>query len=53
MDALTSGMKELQNLKDTTITAPAPGDIYDVVPGKKCEKSPERNMQCNGIVCKI
>ena len=33
--------------------APAPGDIYDVVPGKKCEKSPERNMQCKGIVCKI
>lgn len=53
MDALASGMKELPNLKETTITAPAPGDIYDVLPGKKCEKSPERNMQCNGIVCKI
>lgn len=53
MDALTSGMKELSNLKDTTITAPAPGDIYDVVHGKLCKKSPERNMQCNGIVCKI
>jgi metallo-beta-lactamase family protein len=53
MDALASGMKELPNLKDTTITAPAPGDIYDVLPGKKCDKSPERNMQCNGIVCKI
>jgi len=53
MDALSSGMKELPNLKDTTITCPAPGDIYDVVVGKKCEKSPERNMQCHGIVCKI
>lgn len=53
MDAFTSGMKELPNLKETTITAPAPGDIYDVRIGKKCEKSPERNMQCNGIVCKI
>ena len=53
MDALASGMKELSNLKDTTIIAPAPGDIYDVVAGKLCKKSPERNMQCNGIVCKI
>lgn len=53
MDALTSGMKELPNLKDTTITAPAPGDIYDVVHGKLCKKSEERNMECNGIVCKI
>lgn len=53
MDALESGMKELPNLKDTTITAPAPGDIYDVVAGKLCKKSPERNMECNGIVCKI
>ena len=53
MDALASGMAELPNLKDTTITAPAPGDIFDVRTGKKCEKSPERNMECNGIVCKI
>jgi metallo-beta-lactamase family protein len=53
MDALESGMKELPNLKDTTITAPAPGDIYDVVAGKLCKKSTERNMECNGIVCKI
>ncbi len=53
MDALNSGMKELQNLKDTTITAPAPGDIYDIRVGRKCEKNPTRNMQCNGIVCKI
>lgn len=30
MDALNSGMKELPNLKDTTITSPAPGDIYDI-----------------------
>lgn len=53
MDALSSGMKELPNLKDTTITSPAPGDIYDIVAWKFCKKSPERNMQCNGIVCKI
>jgi predicted metal-dependent RNase len=53
MDALTSGMKELSNLKDTTITAPAPGDIYDVVAWKLCKKSSERNMECHGIVCKI
>lgn len=53
MDALASGMAELPNLHDTSIIAPAPGDIYDVLTGKKCEKSPERNIQCNGIVCKI
>lgn len=53
MDALSSGMKELPNLKDTTITAPAPGDIYDVLPDNTCQKNPERNMECNGIVCKI
>ncbi len=53
MDALSSGMKELPNLANTTITAPAPGDIYDVVAGKLCKKSPTRNMECNGIVCKI
>lgn len=53
MDALTSGMKELSNLRDTTITAPAPGDIYDVISWKLCKKSTERNMQCQGIVCKI
>lgn len=53
MDALASGMAELSNLHGTSIVAPAPGDIYDVIPGKKCEKSPERNIQCNGIVCKI
>lgn len=46
-------MHELPNLKGTSIVSPAPGDIYDIVPGKKCEKSPERNMECNGIVCKI
>lgn len=53
MDALSSGMKELPNLKDTTITAPAPGDIYDVLPDNSCKKNPERNMECSGIVCKI
>lgn len=53
MDALATGMKELPNLKETTVIAPAPGDIYDVKTGKKCEKSPERNIECNGIVCKI
>ena len=53
MDALKSGMHELPNLTGTSIVSPAPGDIYDVLPGKKCEKSSERNMQCNGIVCKI
>lgn len=53
MDALTAGMRELPNLKDTSIIAPAPGDIYDVVAGKLCKKSPIRNMECNGIVCKI
>ena len=53
MDALASGMAELPNLKESSIIAPAPGDIYDVRTGKKCEKSPERNMECNGIVCKI
>lgn len=53
MDALKSGMHELPNLKWTSIISPAPGDIYNVINGKTCEKSPERNMQCNGIVCKI
>ena len=53
MDALESGMKELLNLKDTSIVAPAPGDIYDIVSGKKCQKSSKHNMQCHGIVCKI
>lgn len=53
MEALKTGMHELPNLKDTSIVSPAPGDIYDVVAGKLCKKSPERNMQCNGIVCKI
>jgi len=53
MDALESGMKELSNLQNTAIVAPAPGDIYDVVAGKKCVKSTKRNMECHGIVCKI
>ncbi len=53
MDALKSGMQELPNLSGTSIVAPAPGDIYDVIAGKRCNKSLTRNMQCNGIVCKI
>ena len=53
MDALASGLKELPNLASTEVTKPAPGDIYDVVSGKLCKKNPERNMQCQGIVCKI
>jgi hypothetical protein len=53
MDALASGMKELPNLKETSIASPAPGDIYDIVAGKLCKKSSQRNIQCQGIVCKI
>lgn len=53
MEALKEGMKELPNLKDTSIIHPAPGDIYDVVGGKLCKKNPKKNMECEGIVCKI
>ena len=53
MDALNIKLKELPNLVSTEITKPAPGDIYDVIKGKLCKKSPEKNMQCQGIVCKI
>jgi metallo-beta-lactamase family protein len=53
MEALKSGLKELPNLAHTAIEHPAPGEIYDVIGGKLCKKSPKRNMECQGIVCKI
>lgn len=53
MDALKSGMQELPNLTNTKISIPEPGEIYDLLPGKKWEKSLEKNLKCNGIVCKI
>ncbi len=53
MEALKSGLKELPSLANTAIEHPAPGDIYDVVAGKLCKKNPHRNLECEGVVCKI
>lgn len=53
MDALQSGIKELSNCKDTPISQPAPGDIYDLLPGKKWAISPEKNDKFGELVGKI
>ncbi len=36
-------LKELPNLKTADVYAPKPGDIYDLIPGKKFKKSHEVN----------
>jgi len=53
MEALKTGIKELPNMTQASVEHPAPGDIYDVVAGKLCKKSPHKNLKCEGIVCKI
>ncbi len=44
---------ELDNLKDSEVFIPRPGEIYELQVDKTWKRSAKQNMECEGIVCKI
>ena len=46
-------METLDNLRNTKLANPTPGEIWDLEEKKKWKKSAKRNATCEGIVCKI
>jgi len=52
-ESLKEAFKGLDNFKNTKITNPAPGEIWDLHEKKTWRKSQKMNVKCEGIVCKI
>lgn len=52
-EKLMEEMRDLDNLRNTGLANPMPGEIWELHEKKTWRKSKQRNMTCEGIVCKI
>ena len=52
-EVLSEEFSKLDNLRESDRFIPAPGEIYELQTDKSFKKLSHRNMECEGIVCKI